>query len=83
VNPFDSIVSGQSNQTDGLKNPGATTHALQGLTQPSDRARNPGAGVNRGSNGSGSAVILRHPAAPEPSPAGQYLDPRVDLESLP
>jgi hypothetical protein len=83
VNPFDSIVRGQSNQIDGLKNPGATTHAPQGLTQPFDRARNPGAGINRGSNGSGSAVILRHPAAPEPSPTAQYLDRNADPESLP
>jgi hypothetical protein len=29
-----------------------------------------------------SAVILRHPAAPEPLLAGQYLDPSADLESL-
>jgi len=79
TNPFASLTSGAP--ADGPKIANATPSDPQGPSQKSILAQDAGA-AKRIPNDSGGATILRHPAAPEPSPTAKYLDQDVDLEAL-
>ncbi len=81
--PFDSITTGQPTPVDQPRNPTATTHRAEMPGHASKPTHDAGADTEYISSSSGGAIILRHPAAPEPSPTAQYLAVDVDLETLP
>jgi hypothetical protein len=82
-NPFDAIMSDRPAISGGPRNSNATNHRAQAPSQASEPVCDAVAEPVRVPDVPAGAIILRHPAAPEPSPNAQYLDPEVDLETLP
>jgi hypothetical protein len=78
-------MSKQATLIDELKHPRATQGDPRALRQVSDQPHEVSLNTQPAKSDQKehrTAVILRHPAAQEPSPIAQYLDQSVDLETL-